>query len=147
MNTSISVLLEHKGRGAVSVPPTMTVTQAAEEMRRRKVGSVLVLDGGRLAGIFTERDVLWRVVAAGLDPKTTLLDKVMTRDPITIEPTTAIQHVMNVFTEKRFRHMPVLEGGRLMGLISIGDVLRWAAVAHRQESEQLKQYITGGYPS
>jgi CBS domain-containing protein len=125
----------------------MTVTQAAEEMRRRKVGSVLVLEGGLLVGIFTERDVLWRVVAAGLDPKTTLLDKVMTRDPITIEPTTSIQHVMNVFTEKRFRHMPVLEGGRLMGLISIGDVLRWAAVAHRQESEQLKQYITGGYPS
>jgi CBS domain-containing protein len=147
MNTSISVLLEHKGKGMVSVPPTVTVAQAAEEMNRRKVGSVLVMEGGRLVGIFTERDVLWRVVAAGLDPKTSLLGQVMTRNPITVEPTTSIQHVMNVFTEKRFRHMPVVDRGRLLGLISIGDVLRWAADVHRQEAEQLKQYITGGYPS
>jgi CBS domain-containing protein len=116
-------------------------------MNRRKVGSVLVMEGGRLVGIFTERDVLWRVVAAGLDPKTSLLGQVMTRNPITVEPTTSIQHVMNVFTEKRFRHMPVVDRGRLLGLISIGDVLRWAADVHRQEAEQLKQYITGGYPS
>ncbi|HZL45961.1 MAG TPA: CBS domain-containing protein [Opitutaceae bacterium] len=147
MNTSISVLLEHKGKGTVSVPPTVTVTQAAQEMNRRKVGSVLVLEGGRLVGIFTERDVLWRVVAAGLDPKTSRLSQVMTPNPVTVAPDAPIQHVMDVFTEKRFRHMPVVDGGRLLGLISIGDVLRWAADVHRQEAEQLKQYITGGYPS
>jgi len=147
MNTSISVLLEHKGRGTVSVSPSVTVTQAAEEMNRRRVGSVLVMEGGRLVGIFTERDVLWRVVAAGLDPKTTALDHVMTRNPVTVEPGTPIQDVMDIFTERRFRHMPVVDSGRLMGLVSIGDVLRWAAAVHRQEAEQLKQYITGGYPS
>jgi CBS domain-containing protein len=147
MNTPISVLLEHKGKGTVWVPPTVTVTQAAEEMNRRRVGSVLVLQEGLLVGIFTERDVLWRVVAAGLDPKTELLSKVMTRDPITVESSTPIQHVMDVFTGKRFRHMPVVDDGHLLGLISIGDVLRWAAAVHRQEAEQLKQYITGGYPS
>jgi len=145
MNTSISVLLEHKGRATVSVAPTMTVSDAAREMNRRKVGSVLVMENGRLVGIFTERDLLWRVVAAGMDPKTTVLAKVMTRDPITVGPTTPIQHVMDVFTEKRFRHLPVVDEGQLRGLISIGDVLRWAADVHRLEAEQLKQYITGGY--
>jgi CBS domain-containing protein len=147
MNTPISVLLEHKGKGTVSVPSTITVAQAAQEMDRKKVGSVLVMEGGRLVGIFTERDVLWRVVAAGFDPKTTPLSEVMTRQPITSGPGTSIQHVMNTFTENRFRHMPVIESGRLLGLISIGDVLRWAAEVHKQEAEHLKQYITGGYPS
>jgi CBS domain-containing protein len=147
MNTSISVLLEHKGKATVSVSPLVTVSQAAQEMNRRKVGSVLVMEGGQLLGIFTERDVLWRVVAAGLDPKTTPLSQVMTRNPITVGPETPIQSVMDVFTEKRFRHLPVVDDGRLLGVISIGDVLRWAADVHRQEAEQLKQYITGGYPS
>jgi CBS domain-containing protein len=105
------------------------------------------MEGGQLLGIFTERDVLWRVVAAGLDPKTTPLSQVMTRNPITVGPDTPIQSVMDVFTEKRFRHLPVVDDGRLLGVISIGDVLRWAADVHRQEAEQLKQYITGGYPS
>jgi CBS domain-containing protein len=147
MNTSISVLLEHKGRATFSVSPLVTVSQAAQEMNLRKVGSVLVMEGGQLRGIFTERDVLWRVVAAGLDPKTTPLSQVMTRNPITVGPDTPIQSVMDVFTEKRFRHLPVVDDGRLLGVISIGDVLRWAADVHRQEAEQLKQYITGGYPS
>ncbi len=116
-------------------------------MELHHVGAILVLEGARIVGIFTERDVLWRVVAAGLDPKTTPLGRVMTRDPATVGPATSIQHVMDVFTERRFRHMPVVDGGGLRGLISIGDVLRWAAEVHRQEAEQLKQYIAGGYPS
>ena len=121
--------------------------EAAREMELHHVGAILVLEGARIVGIFTERDVLWRVVAAGLDPKTTPLGRVMTRDPATVGPATSIQHVMDVFTERRFRHMPVVDGGGLRGLISIGDVLRWAAEVHRQEAEQLKQYIAGGYPS
>jgi CBS domain-containing protein len=145
MNTSISVLLDRKGHATVSVASNMTVSDAAREMRCCKVGSVLVVDGGLLAGIFTERDLLWRVVAANLDPRTTVLAQVMTRDPMTVDSATPIQQVMDVFTEKRFRHMPVLDDGQLRGLISIGDVLRWSAEVHRLEAEQLKQYITGGY--
>ena len=145
MNTSISILLEHKGRATVSLAPITTVSDAAREMNRRRVGSVLVMEEGRIIGIFTERDLLWRVVAAGMDPKTTELGQVMTRDPITVGSNTPIQHVMDVFTEKRFRHLPVVDDGQLRGLISIGDVLRWTADVHRLEDEQLKQYIAGGY--
>ena len=116
-------------------------------MNRHKVGAVLIMDGGRLAGIFTERDVLSRVVVAGLDPKTTPMERVMTREPITVASTTTIEEVMALFTNKRFRHLPVVDGGRLVGLISIGDILRWMVDMHRHEAEQLKQYISGGYPT
>lgn len=147
MNTSISVLLERKGTNVFSVPPDVTVTAAVQEMNRHKVGSVLVLEGERLVGIFTERDVLSRVVGAGLDPKATPLAQVMTREPLTVPSDTTIEQVMALFTDKRFRHMPVVDNGRLVGVISIGDILRRMVDMHRHEAEQLKQYISGGYPT
>lgn len=146
MNTSISVLLEHKGSIVFSVPHNITVAEAVKDMDSHKVGATLVMDGGQLVGIFTERDVLSRVVAAGLDPATTPMDRVMTRHPITVASTTTIEEVMTLFTNKRFRHLPVVDEGRLVGLISIGDILRRMVDTHRHEAEQLKQYIAGGYP-
>ena len=146
MNTSVAVLLEHKGSVVFSVPHDITVAAAAKEMDSHKVGATLVMDGGRLVGIFTERDVLSRVVAAGLDPATTPMERVMTRNPITVASTTTIEDVMALFTAKRFRHLPVMDDGRLVGLISIGDILRRMVETHRHEAEQLKQYIAGGYP-
>ena len=146
MNTSIAVLLEHKGSVVFSVPHDSTVAAAVKDMNSHKVGATLVMDGGRLVGIFTERDVLSRVVAAGLDPTTTPMEQVMTRDPITVASTTTIEEVMALFTARRFRHLPVMDDGRLMGLISIGDILRRMVETHRHEAEQLKQYIAGGYP-
>lgn len=146
MNTSISVLLEHKGSNVFSVPHNITVAEAVKDMDSHKVGATLVMDGGQLVGIFTERDVLSRVVAAGLDPATTPMDRVMTRHPITVASTTTIEEVMTLFTNKRFRHLPVVDEGRLVGLISIGDILRRMVDTHRHEAEQLKQYIAGGYP-
>jgi CBS domain-containing protein len=146
MNTSIAVLLEHKGSTVFSVPHDITVAAAVKEMDRHKVGATLVMDGGQLVGIFTERDVLSRVVAAGLDPATTPMERVMTRNPITVSSTTTIEDVMALFTTKRFRHLPVVDEDRLVGLISIGDILRRMVETHRHEAEQLKQYIAGGYP-
>jgi CBS domain-containing protein len=148
MNTSVSTLLEHKGPKVFSVPSDVTVCAAVREMNDHKVGAVVVMQAGRLVGIFTERDVLARVVAPGLDPKTTPIAQVMTRDPITIEPTTTVEQVMTLFTDKRFRHLPVVDHGALIGLVSIGDVLRRMVDTHRHEAEQLKHYITsGGYPT
>ena len=148
MITSVSTLLEHKGSKVFSVSPDMTVCDAVQEMNRDKVGAVVVLEAGKLVGIFTERDVLVRVVAAGLNPKKTPIEKVMTRDPVTVESTTSIEQVMALFTDKRFRHLPVVDQGALVGLISSGDILRRMVDAHRLEADQLKQYITtGGYPS
>lgn len=144
MNTSISSLLESKGRTVCTVPSHVTVADAVAEMNRQRIGSIVVMNDTAIAGIFTERDVLTRVVAGSLDPKTTPVTTVMSSNVLTIEPNTTVQQVMDIFAERRCRHLPVVEGGRLRGLISIGDVSRWVANAHRAEAESLRQYISGG---
>ena len=123
----------------------MTVAEAVAEMNRHRVGSVLVLDAGRLVGIFTERDVLRRVVGASVDPQRTLVADVMTTGVITISPEASVEETMVLFTEKRCRHLPVLDQGKLVGTISIGDITRWMADSHRAEAEHLKNYITSGF--
>jgi CBS domain-containing protein len=144
MNTPISTLLEHK-RGAVfSVDATATVADAVREMVKHRVGSVLVMDGGKVAGIFTERDVLRRVVGQELDPRATPVTRVMTANVLVVGPATTVQQMMELFAEKRCRHMPVVQEGKILGLISIGDVSRWVANTHQAEAESLRQYITGG---
>jgi CBS domain-containing protein len=145
MSTPISVLLERKNAGVCSVAPTITVAEAVAEMNRHRIGSVVVLEGGRLAGIFTERDVLRRVVGAGIDPLKATVAAVMTADLVTVTPATTVDEAMEIFTEKRCRHLPVLDGGRLVALLSIGDVTRWSVDTHRSEVEHLKNYISGGF--
>ncbi|MBA3848615.1 MAG: inosine-5-monophosphate dehydrogenase [Opitutus sp.] len=144
MNTSIATLLEHKGGAVKTVPVSFSVSEAVKEMNRHKIGCVLVMDGERLAGIFTERDVLTRVVAAELDPKTTPVTRVMTGNVLTASPDATVQQMMDIFAEKRCRHMPVTKDGRVIGMISIGDVSRWVSIENRAEAESLRQYISGG---
>jgi CBS domain-containing protein len=147
MNAPITAILDRKGKNVFAVPPTSTVADAVAEMNRHRVGSVLVIDNGRLVGIFTERDVLRRVVGAAVDPKRSLVADVMTTGVITISPDVSIEETMVLFTEKRCRHLPVVDNGRLVGTISIGDITRWMADAHRAEAEHLKNYIAGGFPA
>lgn len=147
MNAPITAILDRKGKTVYAVPPNVSIADAVAEMNRHRVGSVLIIDGGRLVGIFTERDVLRRVVGAGVDPKGTLVADVMTQGVMTITRESTIEETMRIFTEKRCRHLPVVEGGELVGTISIGDVTRWMGDMHRAEAEHLKNYITGGFPT
>jgi CBS domain-containing protein len=144
MNTPISALLERKGSAVHSVAPTLSVQDAVAEMNRHRIGAIVVLDGPRLVGIFTERDVLRRVVGAGLDPKSALVADVMSPGVITIAPDATVEQTMTIFTERRCRHLPVLQDGAIRGVISIGDITRWMADANRAEAEHLRNYITGG---
>ena len=143
MNTTIATLLEQKDGAVFTIPSTVTVAEAVQEMNAHKVGSVLVMNGLRLAGIFTERDVLRRVVGADIDPRLTPITKVMTSEVLTIEPCATVQEVMDIFANRRCRHLPVMTDGKLLGVISIGDVSRWVANSHRVEAESLRQYIAG----
>ncbi|MFI5337920.1 MAG: CBS domain-containing protein [Opitutales bacterium] len=145
MNTTIATLLKQKSGAVHQVPVAVTAAEAVRSMIQHKVGSVLVMDGERLAGIFTERDVLRRVVGGQLDPVTTPVAAVMTSEVLTVDPTLTVQQALDLFTEKRFRHLPVMLDGRVVGLISIGDVSRWVASLHRAEAESLRQYISGGF--
>ena len=145
MNAPISALLDRKGRSVFSVLPSVTISEAVAEMNRQRVGCMLVIDEGRLVGVFTERDVLKRVVGAGVDPTRTRVAEVMTANVITVSPDATVEQAMVIFTEKRCRHLPVIEQGRLVGTISIGDITRWMADSSRAEAEHLKNYITTGF--
>jgi CBS domain-containing protein len=147
MNTPISALLERKGSLVHAVAPTMTIVEAVAEMNRHHVGCVVVVDGLRLVGIFTERDVLRRVVGTGTDPRTARVSSIMTDKVLTVAPETTVEETMTIFTEKRCRHLPVVADGRMVGLISIGDLSRWLVDTHRAEAEHLKNYIAGGLPA
>ena len=147
MNTTIATLLEQKGGAVLQVPVTVTVAEAVRAMNEHKVGSVLVMDGARIAGIFTERDVLRRVVGGPLDPAATPVTAVMSSEVLTVAPTLTVQQAMDIFAEKRCRHLPVVREGRLLGMISIGDVSRFVSNLHRAEAETLRQYLSGGLTS
>jgi CBS domain-containing protein len=147
MNTPISALLKRKGPNVHAVTPTMTVAEAVAEMNRNRVGCVVVLEGVRLVGIFTERDVLRRVVGTNTDPNRARVSAMMTDNVLTVPPETTVEEAMVIFTEKRCRHLPVVSDGRLIGLVSAGDISRWLTEVHRAEAEHLKNYIAGGFPT
>jgi len=127
MNAPISELLEGKGCDVHTVSVNATVHDAVQQMIDAKIGSVLVVDGGALVGIFTERDVLVRVVGVNRDPMTTPVSFVMTQNPVSIDSSTTVQEVVNLHSGKEFRHLPVVDNGQLVGMVSMRDIVRWIA--------------------
>ena len=110
-------------RSLVSVDPGMTVRAAAQLMAKEKIGALPVVKDGRLAGIFTERDALVRVLARGLDPDATSVAEVMTADPVTIDARRPLKHALQMMVDGNFRHVPVVEGGSVVGMVSARDAL------------------------
>lgn len=131
------------GRAVVGASSKTNVEAAARLMRRRKVGALMVVDGGRLVGIFTERDALFRVLAEDRDPRTTPLAAVMTRDPRTIEADKPFGHALLMMHEGGFRHVPVMDHGRPLGMVTARDALApeldelRAEMLHREDIAQL----------
>ena len=107
----------------ITAPANMRVREAAQIMKRRRVGAMMVVEQGVLVGIFTERDALNRVVAEGRDANTTALADVMTHNPATVSPSSSFNAAMELMHEGRFRHVPVVENGRPVGMISVRDAL------------------------
>jgi CBS domain-containing protein len=128
-------------RKIVKAPPDTSVAQAAKLMAAKDVGAVLVVEGDALAGIFTERDVVFRVVAAGRDPRTTSLADVMTRDVCTIAPEKPFGTALLVMHEKGFRHLPVLEDGRIVGIISARMAMDPELEEFESEAQRRKQFL------
>ena len=147
LNTRIRDVLRRKGDGVYSVGPLATVIDAVNVMNDHHVGSVLVVEGGCPVGIFSERDVLVRVVAAHRDPRQTLIRDVMTTRLHTATPDDTLLDVMRLMTERRCRHVPVMEGEMLLGLVSIGDITKATQHNLRQEVRELSSYIGGPYLS
>ncbi len=107
-----------------TVTSKVSVAEVSELMATRRIGAILVVEKGKLAGIFTERDALVRVIAKGVDPKKTAVGEVMTRDPDTIQPTESVQTALDLMAERGYRHLPVIDEGQLYGIISIRDLYR-----------------------
>ena len=147
MNTRVRDVLHGKGNEVLSVGPLATVIDAVNAMNDHHVGSVLVCEGGYPVGIFSERDVLVRVVAANRDPRRTLVRDVMTTRLHTASPDDTLLDVMRLMTERRCRHVPVMEGEALVGLVSIGDLTKATQRNLRQEVQELSSYIGGPYLS
>ncbi len=106
-------------------------------MTAGKIGALMVMDGGRLTGIFTERDALNKVLAASLDPANTRVSEVMTKDPYCIGPTTTVGEAMQLITERRFRHLPIVDNGRVLAVVSSGDLTRWLVQDQMGEVKEL----------
>lgn len=145
LNTKIRDVLKMKGETVHAVGPLATVIDAVHLMNDHHVGSVLVTEAGCPVGIFSERDVLVRVVAAQRDPRQTLVREVMTTRLHTASPEDTLLDVMQRMTEHRCRHVPVMEGDALLGLVSIGDLTKATQHNLRHEVRELSSYIGGPY--
>jgi CBS domain-containing protein len=139
----VSSVLAEKGRQVYTIARTATVAEAVREMNEKGVGSLLVMGERRPAGIFTERDVLRRVVDADRDPALTRVGEVMTRDIAAIDPAWHVEDAMRLMTDRRLRHLPVMEGDELVGMISIGDLLRWVTINQEEHIRRMTEYING----
>lgn len=141
---TVADILAHKGAAVVSVLPSITVFDAAELMEARKVGGLLVVtEQKRLIGVFTERDILRRVVVGGLDPRTTLVDQVHTRNPVTCLPHTSLDECGAIMTSRRIRHLPVADSKTVFGVVTIGDVMAFRVNEHEATIEYLNSYMFG----
>jgi CBS domain-containing protein len=146
METPLRTLLDNKPGTLHSVPPDTTIAAAVELLNSKNVGALLVMSGAQLVGIFTERDVLRRVVGEHRDSNTTRVADVMTRELVVMRPGATVQDAMTVVAEQRCRHLPIVEDGRVLGVISAGDLNHWLIRNRDVDIQQLVEYISGKYP-
>ena len=145
MAESIAALLQSKGRKIWSVAPEATVYDAIAVMAEKSVGALLVVADGKLVGIISERDYARKVMLHGRSSKETSVSEIMTREVHTATPESTIDECMRTITSHKVRHLPVLDNGELMGVISIGDLVK-AIIAHQAETiDHLHAYIAGRY--
>ncbi|WP_437276544.1 CBS domain-containing protein [Sorangium sp. So ce375] len=142
---NIGEILNRKGRNVYTIPPDATVFEAVQSMCMRRVGALLVSIDGSPSGIISERDVMARVILARRDPAETPVAEVMTCEVVCVEPSTPARQAMAVMTERRCRHLPVVQDGRVVGMISIGDLVHWISREQEFEIRMLTEYVQGVY--
>jgi len=145
-NYPISSVLIHKTSALWSVAPEATVFEAIKLMAEKNIGSLLVLSGGRLAGVFSERDYTRKIALQGKSSKETRVGEIMSGKVITVTPDDSVEECMRLMTNNRVRHLPVVEGPNVIGMISIGDLVNWIISTQSAHIEQMEQYIAGSVP-
>ena len=141
LSGKLSDILDQKSKGVIQVESDCIVAVAARKMRDDKVGGLMVVENNTLVGIFTERDLMSRVVAEGLDPDKIKVSEVMTLSIATLSPETSVSIAANIMSQNRIRHLPVLQDGKLYGVISSGDILAWKLREQEFTLHQLEDYF------
>ncbi|MEQ1850384.1 MAG: CBS domain-containing protein [Chthoniobacteraceae bacterium] len=140
---SVTLLLREKNPDISSIGPNATVYEAIELMANRNIGALPVVEAGRLVGMLSERDYTRKVVLRGRASKDTPVGEIMTRNPIVVSPDNTVGECMEIMTDERVRHLPVVENGELLGILSIGDLVKWIISAQTATIDQLTSYVFG----
>jgi CBS domain-containing protein len=140
----ISSILHQKTSALWLVAPQTTVFDAIKLMAEKNIGALPVVSGGTLVGIFTERDYTRKIALQGKSSRNTLVWEVISKEVISVTPDESVEECMRLMTEKRVRHLPVVQNRELHGIISIGDLVNWIISAQNATIEQMEQYIAGG---
>ena len=143
---TVKSLLKQKGRDIWSVSPEACVYDAVEMMADKQVGALLVISEGKLVGIISERDYARKVILQGKSSKQTLVKEIMTSPVIFVRPEHTVEDCMRIMTNNRIRHLPIVEDEKVLGVVSIGDLVKCIISAHEETIQQLQLYITSSYP-
>jgi CBS domain-containing protein len=144
---SVGSVLAHKGSVVWSIAPNSMVFDAIQLMADKNVGALPVVDSGQLVGMISERDYTRKVSLKGKSSKQTPVREIMTEEVVTVNATDSISECMRVMTDSRIRHLPVMEGQKMIGLVSLGDLVKWIISTQAATIEALQKYITGDYPA
>lgn len=140
---NVTALLHEKSKQVVCLPANASVLDAIRMMAEQRIGSVLIIEDGQLQGIVTERDYARKVILLGRSSGDTAIAEIMSSPVLTVKPTDTVTHCMTLMTEHKIRHLPVLEGEQVVGLISIGDLVKAVIEQQQIEIKQLQSYIAG----
>jgi len=143
MSGTVGSVLKRKGSELWFVTPDQTVYEAVEKMADKGVGALLVMSAGKLAGIISERDYARKVILKNRSSHDTPVSDIMTAPAVSVTPEDTVHHCMQIMTERRFRHLPVVKGGRVVGMLSIGDLVKAVIQEQTEHIEQLERYIAG----
>jgi CBS domain-containing protein len=144
---TVESVLSQKNASIWSISPDATVYEALALMAEKEIGALLVMSGNRLVGLISERDYARKIILMGRSSKETTVAEVMADKPLTVGPRDTVSGCMELMTDHRYRHLPVVDGDRVIGVLSIGDLVNWIVKSHEQTIQQLHGYIAGAYPA